>query len=538
MTIKTKLNIGITILLTIFYSMGVVIYFKLSDRMLGPAEIVITILAITGILDVFVFNAAINRSITRPIIELKNAMFSVGEGHFETQIKIESQDEIGQLASCFNNTVQRLRQTTTSVENLNTEISKRKDAQEALQKAHNELEQRVEQRTNELAVANDVLKSKNEQYIKAAHALKESETRLSTVLNSILAGVVVIEARTKKIVDVNPLAAELIGLPKEKIIGKMCHQFICSTNAGYCPISDMKQTVDKSERVLVKANGESVAIYKTVVPVIWDEKEYLVESFVDISDRKKAQEELEKLNHELDLAVRDLSHSNQELQEFAYIVAHDLKAPLRGIVTLANWITTDYAEKLGQDGKEQLDMLISKAKQTSNMINDILEYSKAGRKQQDMKEVDLNILLKEMIDGLDKGENNEVTFDDNFPTVICDKTQIFQVFQNLLTNAIKYMDKSEGKIHVGCSEDQQGSWLFSVSDNGPGIDKIYFEKIFKIFQTVSPKERADSTGIGLSIVKKIVELNGGKVWLESEVGKGTTFFFTFPKSKSPVTCGV
>jgi signal transduction histidine kinase len=112
---------------------------------------------------------------------------------------------------------------------------------------------------------------------------------------------------------------------------------------------------------------------------------------------------------------------------------------------------------------------------------------------------------------------------------MCEKTQILQVFQNLLGNAVKYMDKPEGQIKVGCVE-QDGFWKFGVADNGPGIDEKYHKKIFKIFQTLCPQNRADSTGIGLSIVKKIVELNAGIVWIESEPGKGTTFFFTLPKS--------
>lgn len=411
MTIKKKLNIGIIILLSIFGLLGLEIYFMLSKQMPGTAEIVVSVLALTGVLNVYVFGASINRSITEPITKLKNAMVQIGEGRFDVKIEISSDDEIGQLASCLDNTVQKLQTTTTSIEKLNIEISKRKEVQLALQKAHDDLELRVEQRTVELAAAN---------------------------------------------------------------------------------------------------------------------------------------RELEKLNLDKDMAVKDLSRSNQDLQEFSYVVAHDLKAPLRGITTLADWIMADYADKLDENGRKQLEMLESKAKQTTDMINDILEYSKVGRTLQELKEVDLNILLSEIVSGLldqaacSDRKNTEITVDENLPVVICDHTQILQVFQNLLTNAIKYMDKPDGKIHVSCSQshgsdqsEASGSdeWLFSVSDNGPGIEKCYFDRIFKLFQTIPSRQCADSTGIGLSIVKKIVELNGGRIWLDSEISKGSTFHFTFPKHK-------
>ena len=126
------------------------------------------------------------------------------------------------------------------------------------------------------------------------------------------------------------------------------------------------------------------------------------------------------------------------------------------------------------------------------------------------------------------GARLEITIENKLPIIMCEKTQIIQVFQNLLSNAIKYMDKPQGQIKVGCVE-ENGFWKFVVTDNGPGIEQKYFKRIFKIFQTLSPRDRDDSTGIGLSIVKKIVELNAGKVWVESEFGKGSTFFFTLPK---------
>jgi two-component system sensor kinase FixL len=146
----------------------------------------------------------------------------------------------------------------------------------------------------------------------------------------------------------------------------------------------------------------------------------------------------------------------------------------------------------------------------------------------------LNTLLSEVITGIDPPENIEIIIENELPVLMCERTQILQVFQNLLSNAVKYMDKPRRQIEIGCVE-RDGFWEFSVNDNGPGIDKRHYERIFKLFQTLSPCDGVENTGIGLSIVKKIVELNGGSVSVKSEVGEGSTFVFTLPKQNSDVT---
>ncbi|MFH1716134.1 MAG: CBS domain-containing protein [Planctomycetota bacterium] len=243
---------------------------------------------------------------------------------------------------------------------------------------------------------------------------------------------------------------------------------------------------------------------------------------------REAEEELAKLNQDLESAVAELSRANKELREFAYIVAHDLKTPLRAIGTLTDWISTDYADKFDEQGKEQVRLLISRAKQMSALIDDVLQYSRLGQKGETKQRVNLNLVLSEVMAAIGAPENIEIIVENELPSLRCDRTQAIQIFQNLLSNAVKYMDKPRGQIKVGCLE-RDDSWEFSVSDNGPGIEQRHFERIFKLFQTLSPREGVDSTGIGLSIVRKITELNSGRTWVQSEVGKGSTFFFTLPK---------
>ncbi len=167
-----------------------------------------------------------------------------------------------------------------------------------------------------------------------------------------------------------------------------------------------------------------------------------------------------------------------------------------------------------------------------NLIDGILQYSRVGRVREKLVDVQLDQLLPEIIDILAPPAHIKITMETELPTVKCEETRITQVFQNLLSNAVKYMDKPEGLIKVSCAEEGE-FWKFSIADNGPGIERKHWERIFKIFQTLAPRDEFESTGIGLTVVKKIVDLYDGKIWLESEVGKGTTFFFTFPKAGAP-----
>jgi len=236
----------------------------------------------------------------------------------------------------------------------------------------------------------------------------------------------------------------------------------------------------------------------------------------------------QKLEAEVEKRTEDLNKSNKELEDFAYIVSHDLKAPLRGINELSEWISEDYSGVLDKEGKEDLEMLKERASKMNDMIQGILEYSRIGRMEGKPGEIDLNELVRDTIDLLSPPENIKIEIENKLPEYTADRTRLTQLFQNLLSNAIKHLDKPKGIIKVGCLSKEK-EWEFSISDNGPGIEKQYFEKIFKMFQTLKADPTGKSTGIGLTIVKKIIDLYEGRIWLKSELGKGTTFYFTLPK---------
>lgn len=253
-----------------------------------------------------------------------------------------------------------------------------------------------------------------------------------------------------------------------------------------------------------------------------------------IEEMKQTQQQIKRLNKELEqrVAARTsaLNKANEELKNFAYVVSHDLKAPLRAINQLSGWIAEDYGEAFDEDGKEQMALLQSRAKRMHEMIEGILRYSRVGRIKEPDEQVDLNVLLQETVKHIAPPPHIEIKLQAGMPMIVGEKLKIFQVFQNLLDNAIKYNDKSHGIIEVACRE-RESCWEFSVKDNGPGISKQYQEKIFQLFQTLAPKDQADSTGIGLSLIEKIVDDWGGRIWIESEPGCGSNFLFTIPKSK-------
>ncbi len=355
----------------------------------------------------------------------------------------------------------------------------------------------------------------------------ENEEYLKNLIETLQTGVLILDAETHAILYANPMALSIIQATEIQVLGQVCHKFVCPAERGKCPITDLNMTVDNAERILLNVRGEKIPIIKSVKSTVIDGRGLLIETFVDISDRKK----MENVNAQL---IRDLEVANNELNDFAYIVSHDLKAPLRAIGSLSQWLYTDYKDKFDEKGKTQLDLLVNRVTRMQNLIDGILEYSRVGRIQKDKEDFDPDNLVREVIDSLSPPRHISIVIDKPLPTVHYEKTSFRQIFSNLIGNAIKYMDKAQGEIHIGCTQDGN-YWKFFVKDNGPGIDEKYYDLVFQIFQTLNARDDIESTGIGLSIVKKIVETYGGKIWIESDLGKGSTFYFTIPmKSEAPV----
>lgn len=237
----------------------------------------------------------------------------------------------------------------------------------------------------------------------------------------------------------------------------------------------------------------------------------------------------EKATQSLVEKTDKLEKSNKELQQFAYITSHDLKAPLRGIDHLVGWIEEDAAEQLDPKNQEYLKVIRSRITRMNNLIQGILAYSKVSNYQHKREEIHTQKILNEVREEQKINKNVQIDLSQAMPMVKGSNLQFKQVVDNLISNAIKYNDKKDIEIEVDCRE-SDSHYEFMISDNGPGVDEVFHEKIFEIFQTLQPKDKIESTGIGLTIVKKIVNEAGGSVWLESKMNKGTRFYFTWPKN--------
>lgn len=234
----------------------------------------------------------------------------------------------------------------------------------------------------------------------------------------------------------------------------------------------------------------------------------------------------EKAEREKEIVLKDLQKSNQELNDFAHVVSHDLKSPLRSMNTLVNWLQEDCDGFANDQIDENFHLLLKRIDRMDLLINGILSYASIDKVQNRAKRINLQAIVDDIIETIHIPKNFSVHIKTEFPTVKGDSYKLIQLFQNLISNAIKYTDKEKGLVEIDCKSKGK-FWEFSISDNGIGISQKYHHKIFKVFQVLEESE--DSTGVGLSIVKKIVDFYGGEIWLKSELNKGTTFFFTLSK---------
>ncbi|MCB0819488.1 MAG: PAS domain S-box protein [Bacteroidetes bacterium] len=273
-------------------------------------------------------------------------------------------------------------------------------------------------------------------------------------------------------------------------------------------------------------DGRSIWLQETITPIADDRGE--ITQFVhvesDITERKEAEEKMQAYYTYLEKA-------NKELDKFAYVVSHDLKAPLRAISNLTTWIEEDMGDKMSEDSRQHFNMVKGRVVRMEALINGILDYSRADRVKAPNAPVDVDALVHEVIELLVQDDKIKISIPDKMPVLKTEKLKLQQVFSNLVSNAIKHNDKPDAEIKITCEEEKE-FYKFCVEDNGPGIDERYHEKIFVIFQTLQARDTFESTGVGLAIVKKIVDEIGGSIWIESEVGKFTRFVFRWPKESS------
>jgi PAS domain S-box-containing protein len=368
--------------------------------------------------------------------------------------------------------------------------------------------------------------------MRAERALRESEERKGAVLRSTLDSIIAMDS-DGRITEFNRAAEEAFARKREDVLGRSLAETIIPYRFRKAHREGLERHLHTGEaRVIgkrlelpaMRSDGSEfiaeIAITRTEI----DGRPYFTGVVRDISDRKRAESEREQL-------IRALARSNQELDQFAYVASHDLKAPLRGIANLSQWIEEDLGTALHGEGKSQMELLRGRVHRMEALIDGILQYSRAGRARAKPEPVDTGALVRDIVELMSPPSEVSINVQSDMPTVQSERVPLQQVFLNLIGNAVKHAGKNDPQIEVSWRDD--GAMVeFAVSDDGQGISPQYHERIFGIFQTLEARDKVEGAGIGLSVVKKIVEAKQGRVWVESEPGKGATFRFEWPKRET------
>ena len=386
--------------------------------------------------------------------------------------------------------------------------------------ARKQAEKILEEKSRELFFLTQELKIANE---KLENLVDVKKSELQGVFDNLVDAYILMDL-AGNVISMNTSAIQLFGynianekLNVVKLIYKEDYQY--AMNSYYKLIKNGSFT-DYQARVYTKYNGIRTVHINASIIKSKNNNSIGAQGIVrDITDQIAYQKQRE-------LLVKNLEKSNKELNDYAHIVSHDLKSPLRSMNTIITWLKEDYQNVLDNNAIQSFEMLLKKVDKMDHLINGILKYSSIDKVDHKKKSIDIHKIVNDIIDVIHIPNHIEVKIRTSLPTIKGDKFRLQQLFQNLISNAIKYNDKEKGKVYIDCQE-QKMHWLFSIQDNGKGISNKYHDKVFQIFQTL--EKSSNATGIGLSIVKKIIDHYDGTIWIDSVEEKGTTFFFTLKK---------
>ncbi len=353
-----------------------------------------------------------------------------------------------------------------------------------------------------------------------------SELRYRRLFEAARDGILILDSITGIVVDVNPFLVEMLGFPYEEFVGKELWELgffkdIAANKENFLELQ-RKEYIRYEDLPLETTEGRKfhVEFISNVYEV--NHHKVIQCNIRDISERQRVGEELRK-------TMDDLARSNAELERFAYVASHDLQEPLRMVSSYMQLLERRYKDKLDSDALEFINYAVDGSNRMKILINDLLAYSRVGMRGQELAPTNCEETLANALTNLQASieESKAKITHDPLPRIMADGTQLESLFQNLIGNAIKFHGSQPPLIHVGVKKDKK-DWVFSVSDNGIGIDPQYFERIFILFQRLHNRQEYSGTGIGLAISKRIVERHGGRIWIESQAEKGSTFFFTLP----------
>jgi len=479
-----------------------------ESPVLEAYETVITTLIISVLIMLLSFALAItfgvflSERIAKPIISLRDAAVRIGEGRLDTQIEIKKKDEIGDLAAAFNQMTENLRRTTTSIDNLNLEIAERKKTEDALRKSE-EFTRRVIESSDDCIKVLDL----------EGHLLSMSEGG-------------------QKLLELNDITLYLNssfidfwkGKEREDCLEAISKAKQGDTGIFYGYFETAKGTPKWWEIIVTPIKDADGSINR------------LLAVSRDITDRKKAEETMKRLNRDLESAISKLDRANGELKDFVYIASHDLREPMRKISAFGELLSASLKDELKDDDKENFGFMIDGAKRMQQMIDALLTYSRVTTKGVEFEAVDLNKVVKELseVELAVKIEESgaKILVPEQLHTVNGDSAQVRQLMQNLIANGLKYQKKGAiPQITISSSTADNDMVRVEVADNGIGIKQEQFKNIFIMFRRLHSRREYEGSGIGLAVCKKIVERHGGDIGVSSTYGEGSTFWFTMLAQK-------
>ena len=413
------------------------------------------------------------------------------------------------------------------------------------------------------------LKTINEKLNNSLEALKDSEKRYRNIIENIQDAYMRSD-NDGNIIMASPSAARIYGYDSpEEMIGTSALSYYKNPNDRRYVLDELQKygKIEANESEALRKNGScfyasqnaqfhydnsgQIQGTETLVRDITNLKLAVREKQQSLEKERKLTEELSSANEELQAIseevqtsndelrhaqnnlrklVSELKISNKELEQFAYVASHDLQEPLRMITSFTQLLEKRYNGQLDSDADDYIGFVVDGAHRMKDLIDDLLEFSRLNTEVREFELVIMEIALEDVLRNLKPAikENNALITHDYLPNIIGDHVQIIQLLQNLIGNAIKFKGDNTPEIHIS-AQDRDNEWLFSINDKGIGIDKHHQKQIFSIFKRLHTREEYPGTGIGLSISKRIVERHGGQIWIESEIGKGSTFYFTIPK---------
>jgi len=371
--------------------------------------------------------------------------------------------------------------------------------------------------------------------------LMETEARyrilIEKAIDTLDSGIIITDQRNE-VLWANATVGRFFGIDRDRLIGvdarRARSRFVGAFEEAQSLARVMEDAVEKRERIdsmtcrirPTLGRDERVLEYRSIPIEAEDHRSGRIDHFIDVTELKELEDSLREQTANLEL-------SNEKLEEFSHVVSHDLKEPLRTIETFSGFILEDYEERLDEEGVEYLHTLRRTSSRMRQLINDLLSLARVHVDAASFERINTQRLLDEIQEDLDaRLRGVSLSIADGLPPVRGSRVRISELFSNLIVNAIKYNDKALPTVRVTWSEDGRPDMVrFSIEDNGIGIEKRYQERIFGIFEKLNPREDYEGTGAGLAICKRIVEEHGGQIWVDSEVGKGSTFYFTIPKAR-------